>query len=275
MWSTRPGAAPAGSSGLEGFGRAGRARTGLAVGTAALLALAVAGCGLLGSSGSEGDAAAAQSSTPAAAASTATSGTQPTTAALRAADYILTTNSGFTGFTPSSSTAGGSQGASPLTELASCLGAAATAGTATDEAESTHLVNATTGVTIWSDAQVVSAGQVEQDTNLLRDPNFTTCAAAQAKQDGIAALTATGQGSVLSPEADPRDTTLPAGALARSSTVVLAGLSSGGQAQIFYDTIYLGSGQVEAQLHLIGTNDPPSEDLISVAVRQLTSKLGQ
>jgi hypothetical protein len=249
----------------------------------AVVALAVAGCGLHGStSGSDASATQQPSTSPAAgptdtpSAGAPAGGTPATGPTQRAANFTLTTNSGFTGFTPSGSTTGGSRGASPITQLASCLGTTARAAAAIDQAESTHLVNKSTGVTIWSDAQIVPAGRVDQDTNLLRDPNFTTCVTAQAKTAGVAALAASGQGTVLSPEADQRPgVPLPAGALLRTSIVVLAGLSAGGQGQIFYDTIYLGSGQVEAQLHLVGTQDVPSEDLISVAVRQLLAKLGQ
>jgi hypothetical protein len=249
----------------------------------AVAALAVAGCGLHGStSGSDSSASQQPSASSAAATADTTSAgapagvTQATGPTQRAASFTLSTNSGFTGFVPSGSTTGGTHGASPIAVLAACLGGSPNAGLATDQAESTHLVNKSTGVTIWSDAQIVSAGRVEQDTNLLRDPNFTSCVTAQTKRDGVAALAASGQGAVLSPEADQRPgVPLPAGALLRTSIVVLAGLSGGGQGQIFYDTIYLGSGRVEAQLHLVGTQEPPSEDLVSVAVRQLLAKLGQ
>jgi hypothetical protein len=248
---------------------------------AAVLAFSVAGCGLLGSkssgsSSSSPNAAAGSSSSPGAAPGGGSGQTAGQAgASLHAGNYTLTTTSGFSGFTAGTATTGGTDGASPMEKLASCLGTTASAEAATDQAESAHLVNKTTGVTIWSDAQIVPAGRLSQDTNLLRDPNFTTCVTNQTKKDGITYLQNSGQGSLLDPEADTRDAPLPNGALARTSIVVLAGLSGGGQAQLFYDTIYVGSGQVEAQLHLFGTIDPPSEDLVSVAVAQLLAKLGQ
>ncbi|OHV39840.1 MULTISPECIES: hypothetical protein [Pseudofrankia] len=262
--------------------RAGRERVRarvMAAMAAAGLVLVLAGCGLLGS-GSEDDAATTgQPSAPATSEAPVAAATAATAAPLRAADFILTNDSGFTGFTPASGATGADAGATPFAELASCLGvsAADVADESTDRAQSSHLTNSGTGTTIWSDAQVVPAGQLDRDTGLLRHPRFADCVAAQTKKDAVATLSAKyGAGGVFDTEAVTRDgAPLPAGALARTSVVVLAGTANGGQAQLFYDTIYLGSGQVEAQLHLVGSIDPPSEDLVSVAAAQLAAKLGQ
>ena len=184
---------------------------------------------------------------------------------LRAADFILTNGSGFTGFAPANGATGATStdaGAAPFAALASCLGisAADAADRSTDRAESTHLTNSGTGTTIWSDAQIVSAAQLDRDAGLLRHPRFADCATAQAKKDADAAFLAKyGADGVFDTEAVTRDDApLPAGALARTSVVVLGGTANGGQAQLFYDTIYLGSGQVEAQLHLVSSVDPPA-----------------
>jgi ABC-type phosphate transport system substrate-binding protein len=248
----------------------------VALAAAAMLVAAVAGCGVLGGSSSSGDAATTPPDTATPTASTAPVVARSSTpAGPRAKDFLLTAGSGFTGFTATSSGGGSGSGTSPLAKLASCLGAtgAAVRDGSTDRAESAHLVNRTTGVTIWSDAQIVPAGQLDRDTGLLRDPNFTDCVTSQTKKDAVAAQAAAGT-ALIDPEATTRDVPLPTGALARTSVVVLGGSSSGGQTQLFYDTVYLGSGQVEAQLHLVGTMDPPSEDLIGVAVRQLQAELG-
>lgn len=233
---------------------------------------------MLGGSSSSGDGATA---TPAASTAPATASAAPVTAqasasaSAQAKDFVLTTGSGFSGFSATTAGADSSAGTSPLAKLASCLGATGSAvrDGSLDRAESTHLVNRTTGVTIWSDAQVVPAGQLDRDTGLLRDPNFAECVTSQTQKDAVASQQAVGN-ELLDPEAVTRETPLPTGALMRTSVVVVGGSSSGGQMQLFYDTIYLGSGQVEAQLHLVGTIDPPSEDLVSVAVKQLTAKLG-
>jgi len=244
----------------------------------ASLVLVLAAC-----SDSDGGAApASQSSAPATSGAAVTAPATATASAVtppQAAAYILTTDSGFTGFTPANSSAATDAGSTPFVKLASCLGvsAADVADGSTDRAESAHLTNSSTGVTLWSDAQLVSPGQLDRDTGLLRHPRFADCVTAQTKTDAIATLSAKyGAGAVADPEAVIRDgVPLPDGALARTSVVILAGTPNGGQAQLFYDTIYLGSDGVEAQLHLVCTIDPPSEDLVSVAVAQLEAKLGR
>ncbi|MDT3446521.1 hypothetical protein [Pseudofrankia sp. BMG5.37] len=253
----------------------------MAAAGAAALSLVLAGCGL-GSDSGDGAAATEQPSAPAVSDSpAAVATTVATTAAaapLRAADFTLTNGSGFTGFAPANGATGADAGAAPFAALASCLGisAADAADRSTDRAESAHLTNSGTGITLWSDAQIAPAGQLDRDAGLLRHPRFADCVTAQTKKDAGAALAAKyGADGVFDTEAVTRDDVpLPAGALARTSVVVLAGTANGGQAQLFYDTIYLGSGQVEAQLHLVGSIDPPSEDLVSVAAAQLAAKLG-
>jgi hypothetical protein len=250
-------------------------RTWCAIVVSIAAVLAAAACG---SKTSNEDATASTPPTTAAPTTPSTPSTVVTSAvaaAPRAADFVLTAGSGFTGFTAAATTAGSGAGTSPLQKLASCLGATGSAvrDGSTDRAESTHLANRTTGVTIWSDAQIVPAGQLDRDTGLLRDPNFTGCVTTQTQKDAVAAQQAAGN-NLLDPEAVTRDAPLPTGALARTSVVVIGGSTTGGQTQLFYDTIYLGAGRVEAQLHLVGTTDPPSEDLVSVAVRQLMAKIG-
>ncbi len=254
-----------------------RTRCAIALGAAAIVA-AAAGCGVLGGSKSPSDSPTPTpetSTAPASASAAPASAAAGSSVSAQAKDFVLTTSSGFSGFSATSSGADSSGGTSPLAKLASCLGATGSAvrDGSLDRAESTHLVNKTTGITLWSDAQVVPAGQLDRDTGLLRDPNFTDCVTSQTQKDAIASQQAAGN-QLIDPEAVTRGAPLPTGALARTSVVVLGGSSSGGQMQLFYDTIYLGSGQVEAQLHLVGTIDPPSEDLISVAVKQLTARLG-
>ncbi|ONH29023.1 hypothetical protein [Pseudofrankia asymbiotica] len=260
--------------------RSGRERTRvMAAAGAAGLVLALAGCGLMGSDSNDDAAATGQPSAPIVSDSPAAVVTTAAAAPLRAADFTLTNSSGFTGFSPANGATGADAGAAPFAALASCLGISAADATdrSTDRAESTHLTNSGTGTTIWSDAQIVSAVQFDRDTGLLRHPRFADCVTAQAKKDADAAFLAKyGADGVFDAEAVTRDDApLPAGALARTSVVVIAGTANGGQAQLFYDTIYLGSGQVEAQLHLVSSVDPPSEDLVSVAAAQLAAKLGQ
>jgi hypothetical protein len=103
----------------------------------------------------------------------------------QAKDFVLTTSSGFSGFSATTGGTASSAGTSPLAKLASCLGATGSAvrDGSIDRAESTHLVNKITGITLWSDAQVVPAGQLDRDTGLLRDPNFTDCVTSQTQKD--------------------------------------------------------------------------------------------
>ncbi|MBL7501339.1 hypothetical protein I6A84_22015 [Frankia sp. CNm7] len=239
---------------------------------AAALALTLAACGLTG--GDDDEPTAPQGSPTTAITTVPVAPTTAPAPSAQAADFVLTTAAGLTGFAPA--TGGDGTGAPPFIALASCLGVspADVADGSTDQAAGANLANSGTGITLWSAAQIVPAGQVERDAGLLRHPRFADCAAEQAKTDALAAIEASGA-TAFDAEAVVLETPLPAGALGRTSVVVVAGTSAGGQAQLFYDTVYLGSGQVEAQLHLVGRIDQPGEDLVNAAVAQLTAKLGQ
>ncbi|MBX6390416.1 MAG: hypothetical protein IRZ08_15720 [Frankia sp.] len=250
--------------------RARRAR----VATAALAgSLALAGCGLLGSDDEEPAASPAATTTPPAVAQPVET-TTPAAAPPRAADYILTA-ANLTGFAPSGAPG---DGLAPFGELAACLGISGTdvADGSTDRAESERLTSQASGVVVWSAAQVVPPAQLERDSGLLRHPRFQDCAAQAALADAVYDIESRyGAGSVLDNEVVTRETTVPAGALGRTSVVVLAGVAGAGQVERFYETIYLGSGQVAAQLHLAGEIEPPGEELVATAVSQLTQKLSQ